>query len=268
MGQLDTIDGGLGKGLAAALDWWREAGVDCAFVDAPQDWLAAEVAAPRQNDAERRVAQAPRHSAAAPPESAGFETDRSNWPAKLEDFSPWWLSEPSLAPRGLRRLAPSGTANPALMVLVPMPAEDDGEMLLSGKTGKLLDAMLTAFGIESAQVYRASALPARIALPDWAAMARAGLGAVLSHHVALVSPQRLLVFGKTDISALLEHGSAHSAPNLRLFNHESGTTPVGFEYDLETLIAKPGWKAGVWQRWLDQSPPETGGTSNLGEMGR
>jgi len=75
----------------------------------------------------------------------------------------------------------------ALMVLVPMPAEDDGDILLSGKTGKLLNAMLAAFGIDSAQIYRASALPARIALPDWAAMASAGLGAVLAHHVALVS---------------------------------------------------------------------------------
>jgi len=25
--------------LAAALDWWREAGVDCAFLDEPQGWL-------------------------------------------------------------------------------------------------------------------------------------------------------------------------------------------------------------------------------------
>ena len=144
------------------------------------------------------------------------------------------------------------------MVLVPMPAEDDGNILLSGKTGKLLDAMLAAFGIDSDQVYRASALPARIALPDWAAMASAGLGAVLAHHIALVSPQRLLVFGRTDISTLMGHSSAHSAPNLRLFNHESGTVPGGFEYDLETLLAKPGLKAGVWQRWLDGSLPETG----------
>lgn len=268
MGQLDTFDGDLGSGLEAALGWWREAGVDCAFVDAPQDWLAAteKPAAARPLASNTPVtANAPTpagRTASLPPEAAPIAADRTSWPTSLDAFAPWWLAEPTLAPRGLIRVPPSGPANPALMVLVPMPAEDDGDILLSGKTGKLLDAMLAAFGIESAQVYRASALPARIALPDWAAMAHAGLGAVLSHHIALVSPQRVLVFGKTDISALLGHGSAHSAPNLRLFNHESGTVPARFEYDLETLVAKPGWKAGVWQRWLDSGLPETGADDN------
>jgi DNA polymerase len=139
----------------------------------------------------------------------------------------------------------------ALMVLVPMPAADDGEALLSGASGRLLDGMIAASGIDPGQVYRASALPARIALPDWAMLAAGGLGGVLAHHVALAAPQRLLVFGKTDISALMEHDSAHNALHLRAFNHESGNVPVGFEYDLETLLAKPAWKAGVWQRWLD-----------------
>ncbi len=276
MGQLDTQDSrvgdrGLGAGIEAALGWWRDAGVDCAFVDAPQDWLAAENPAPARKAAANRPeinTSAPGRAASSAPQAAQIAADRTQWPASLDAFAPWWLSEPTLATRGLTRVSPSGPANPALMVLVPMPAEDDSEILLSGKTGKLLDAMLEAFGIDSAQVYRASALPARIALPDWAALASAGLGAVLAHHIALVSPQRLLVFGKTDISALMGHGSAHSAANLRLFNHESGTIPAGFEYDLETLLAKPGWKAGVWQRWLDGFPAETGGTSGHGEMGR
>ena len=271
MGQLDTHDARLGAGLEAALGWWREAGVDCAFIDAPQDWLAAENPAPERKAAAGRQATnapAPGRSASSAPEAAPIAADRTNWPLSLGAFAPWWLSEPSLAPCGLTRVLPSGPDKPALMVLVPMPAEDDGDILLSGKTGKLLNAMLAAFGIDSAQIYRASALPARIALPDWAAMASAGLGAVLAHHVALVSPQRLLVFGKTDISALLGHGSAHNAPNLHQFNHDSGTIPVGFEYDLETFLAKPGWKAGVWQRWLDGCPPEPSGTSGHGEMGR
>lgn len=139
------------------------------------------------------------------------------------------------------------------MVLVPMPADDDGEVLLSGKSGGLLDAMVAAFGIDPALVYRASALPARIALPDWAGLGHAGLGAVLTRHISLVAPQRMLVFGRADISALMGHDSAHTAHHLRPFNHESGSVPVGYEYDLETLSAKPGWKAGVWQRWLDGS---------------
>ncbi|WP_298194970.1 hypothetical protein [Novosphingobium sp.] len=184
--------------------------------------------------------------------------DRSAWPEKLDDFSPWWLSEPSLAPRGAKRLLPHGPQSAPLMVLVPMPGEDDGEVLLSGRTGKLLDAMLCAMGLDPATVYRASALPARIALPDWAGLGTAGLGAVLKRHVSLVRPQRMLVFGRSDISALLGHDLAHNAHHLRTLNHENGSVPAGFEYDLETLLTKPGWKAGVWQRWLDGAAATVG----------
>ncbi len=253
MGQLDTGTSGLGDGLEAALAWWREAGVDYAFLDAPQDWLAAAAPVPAPK-AEQTPAPKPTRAAPPVPEAGPIAADRTRWPATLPDFAPWWLAEPSLAPRGLARVPPSGPANPALMVLVPMPAEDDEGALLSGKTGRLLDAMLAAFGVDPARVYRASALPARIALPDWAALAGAGLGAVLARHVTLVAPERLLVFGRSDILALMGHDSAHSALHLRGFNHESGTVSAGFEYDLETLLAKPGWKAGVWQRWLDGGP--------------
>lgn len=253
MGPLYTPDRSLGAALEAALGWWAEAGVDAAFVDAPQDWLEAETPTPTKRvppalpPVEKRPPRASAQAAAAP----NIAEDRSGWPEKLEDFAAWWLSEPSLAPRGARRLAPAGPQGAKLMVVVPMPAEDDGEVLLSGRCGKLLDAMLGAMGIDQAEVYRASALPARIALPDWAGLGASGLAAVLKRHVALAAPERMLVFGRSDISALLGHDLAHNAHHLRALNHDSGSVPAGFEYDLETLLAKPGWKAGVWQRWLD-----------------
>lgn len=257
MGSLDTNDMSqgrpLGEALEAALGWWAVAGVDMAFVDAPLDWLTAESPAPAAKQAptlppvEKRPPRVSTQLAVA----QSLAEDRSAWPQKFEDFSPWWLSEPSLAPRGAQRFAPYGPLGAPLMVLVPMPADDDVETLLSGRTGKLLDAMLAAMEIDPAAVYRASALPARIALPDWAGLGRAGLGAVLERHVALASPERMLVFGRADISALLGHDLAHNAHHLRALNHENGSVPAGFEYDLETLLAKPGWKSGVWQRWLD-----------------
>lgn len=253
MDPLDTNDRSLGQALEAALGWWADAGVDMAFIDAPQDWLAAEAPAPatRQAPVLPPVEQRPPRVSAQPAAAQPMAEDRSAWPQKFEDFAPWWLSEPSLAPRGAWRLAPRGPQGAALMVLVPMPADDDGETLLSGRTGKLLDAMLAAMGVDPEAVYKASALPARIALPDWAGLGAAGLGAVLKRHVALAAPGRMLVFGRADISALLGHDLAHNAHHLRALNHDNGNVPAGFEYDLETLLAKPGWKAGVWQRWLD-----------------
>lgn len=253
MGLLDTNDRSLGEALEAALGWWAEAGVDMAFVDAPQDWLAAEIparaakAAPALPPVEQRPPRISTQPAAVSP----VAEDRSAWPGNFEDFAAWWLSELTLAPKGARRFAPIGPRGAKLMVLVPMPAEDEGETLLSGRSGKLLDAMLGAMGMSSASVYRASALPARIALPDWAGLGAAGLGDVLKRHIALAAPERILVFGRGDILTLLGHDSAQNAHHLRALNHESGSVPAGFEYDLETLLAKPGWKSGVWQRWLD-----------------
>ena len=257
MGQTGTNDRSLAAGLEAALAWWREAGVDLAFVDAPQDWLEAQTK-PAAGKAPAVAAlpplpPKPPSISAQPAETAPIAADRSEWPETFENFAPWWLTEPTLAPRGAKRLPPVGPKSAPLMVLVPMPAEDDGDTLLSGRTGLLLDAMLTAMGLDPASIYRAAALPARIALPDWAGLGAAGLGAVRMRHVLLAAPQRLLVFGRNDISALLAHGPTQNAHDLRVFNHESGTVPAGFEYDLETLLAKPGWKAGVWQRWLDEA---------------
>lgn len=253
MGPLDTNDRSLGQALDAALGWWAEAGVDMAFVDAPQDWLAADVPAPSGKPAPTLppVEKRPARVSAQPAEAPAVAQDRSAWPEKLEDFAPWWLAEPTLAPKGAKRFSPVGPCGADLMVLVPMPAEDDGEALLSGSTGKLLDAMLGAMGLDPAAVYRASALPARIALPDWAGLGAAGVGDVLKRHIALAQPKRILVFGRGDILTLLGHDSAQNAHHLRALNHESGSVPAGFEYDLETLLAKPGWKSGVWQRWLD-----------------
>ncbi len=234
--------GGIGIDLAAALDWWREAGVDGDFTEAPQDWLAETLVG----------ASAPQPALAEPdkpaPQIGGLP---STWPKNLAEFRAWWLDEPSLAIAGLQRVGSAGPHRAALMVLVAMPEADDAETLLSGKTGRLLDALLEAFGLNRPQVYLASALPARVALPDWEALTEQGMGAVTAHHIALAAPQRLVVLGRGGISTLLGNGSAQSAAYLSVFNHESVSVPMLITPDLEALLVSPGMKAGLWNRWLD-----------------
>lgn len=236
--------------LDAAFDWWRDAGVDCHFIDDPQDWLAharaqeeAKAAAPRPLRLEpdvREVAKAP-----------SVADTRAEWPGTLAEFTPWWLAEPKLAPTGLKRHAPTGPQDARLMILVPMPADDDGDGLLTGRTGRLLDGMLGAMGLRRAETYLASALPARIAMPDWEALRTTGLGDVLLHHVALAAPQKLLILGQTGISTLLGHDLPNMAQNLQPLNHEGTSIPATSAYDLEAMLARPALKAGLWSRWLD-----------------
>jgi uracil-DNA glycosylase len=236
----------LADAMAAAMAWWRDAGVDLDLVDAPQDWL----------EASRPRAATPPPSKAQPevPAIEVIGGGRAAWPATLADFAPWWMAEPTLTPAGAPRVPPAGPEQPALMVVVTMPEADDRESLLSGPAGRLLDGFLAAAGLSRAQVYCAAALPVRSVSPDWAMLTEQGWGDLLAHHVALVRPERVILFGQSGISTLLRHDSPNTSPNLRSFNHTDATVPALSVLDLEAIVARPALKAGLWNRWLDWVP--------------
>ena len=236
--------------LAAAQAWWREAGVDLAFADVATDWLegartkeAQSVAPSTPSRVEAAIAPAP-----AAPRLGG---DRERWPTTLADFAGWWLTESTLDPApAAQRVMPAGPHAAPLMVLVAMPEPGDDAALLAGRRGRLLDAILTAFGFAREEIYLASVLPRPIAAPDWAALATAGLGEVLAHHVALAAPRRLIVFGR-DVSSLLGHDPAQVAQSSLRFNHEGLSVPLMFAPALEALLERAVLKRGLWARWLE-----------------
>jgi DNA polymerase len=234
--------------IAAALDWWRQAGVDATYTDEAQGWL-------REPEAERDRAPAAKTPSPAiepkPVRARQIGGPQEAWPQDLAAFRQWWLAEPSLDEGGLApRIAPVGDADPELMVLVAMPEEVDRDTLLSGPFGRLLDGFLAATGVASAQVYQASALARHTALPDWPGLAADGLGKVIARHVALVRPKRLLVLGR-NILPLCGHDPAQPAAALTFFNHEGGRVPVLAEVGLDRLLANAQLRARLWKRWLD-----------------
>lgn len=245
--------GALKADIAAALDWWREAGVDHDYQDDPRDWLPPPPAAVAE--AAPQLAPPPPLArpayGAAPQVMATVGGPRDGWPQRLEDFAPWWLAEPSLD-HGIvmERIAPRGPHAAPLMVLVDQPEAGDRDLLLSGPLGKLLNGFLRAAGFEPDQVYVATALCRHTPMPDWSALIAAGLDSVTAHHVALAAPQRLIVLGG-NLSPLLGHDPTLSAESLRGFNHEGRTIPVLVAPGLDELLLRPRWKAVLWQRWLD-----------------
>ena len=232
--------------VGAALDWWREAGVDTDYSDAPQAWLSdPSSSTPATVNAQKTPASA---ELSPEPKIGGA---RTAWPQDLASFHDWWLGEPSLDEGGLApRIAPVGDAGAELMVVVAMPEESDASTLLAGSQGKLLDGFLAAAGLPSAAIYRAAVLPRYTPFPDWAELERQGMGTVLAHHVALVRPKRLMVLGRV-ILPLCGHDPAQGAQKLRSFNHEGGRVPTLYEVGLERLLVNWQSRARLWQRWLE-----------------
>ena len=233
----------LATDYAAALDWWREAGVDLDYADEPTAWLREpEVEAePEPAPPPRTV---PRPSAAPALERAlarepgvPIGGDPARWPSGLAEFRTFWLTEPSLDPGALAdRAAPMGAAGAALMVLVGQPDESDREALLSGDQGALLTRIFRATGLDESQVYLASALPRCTPLPDWDDLAARGLAALTRHHIALVAPRRLITFGKAASTLAADSGvSTLTAPQL------------------ETLARSTAHKRRFWNAWLEWS---------------
>ncbi|MDP3905648.1 hypothetical protein [Novosphingobium sp.] len=243
----DAPDGLSPAQFAAAVDWWRDAGVDLDFVDAARDWLT------RPDDAVP-AGTAPQFTVPEPPAPAPAPKiggDGADLPATLAEFTQWWLTDPSLdGGQVFDRVAPRGPAGAELMVLVDHPEPGDSQRLLDGPQGQLLDAILTSFGIAPDAAYVASCLPRHTPMPDWAALAEAGLGRIVTTHVKLAAPQRLIVLGP-HISSLLGHDPAKSANPLPRFNHEGANVPVLVAQGLVRLGGRPRDKAALWDAWLN-----------------
>lgn len=237
---------GIRQQITAAFDWWRDAGVDCDFTDDPRSWIAAEEP---PAEAAPKFQPVPEKRAAEPAPAPKIEP--SSLPADLPAFVDWWLSEPVLdAGRVTARLSPRGNAGAELMVVVAHPEAGDTDTLLSGPQGRGLDAMLLAMGIAREAAYVASALPRHTPHADWAAAASAGLGAAMLHHIELVSPRRLIVFGD-NILPLLGNDLPKSHADFLKVNHDGEKVALLVARELGALLERPRWKASFWQRWLE-----------------
>lgn len=250
-GQHPSTGADLSTAISAALDWWQEAGVDLDYEDAARDWLAGAASTATAEPVEAAppvLVMAPK----APPSPAQrIGGEPASWPAKFEEFAPWWLSEPLLDNgQVFARIAPRGAQGAPVMILVDHPESSDSDRLLSGEEGRLLDAILRAIGIEPDQAYVASLLPRHMPMPDWDALAAGGLGELALHHVALAGPQRVITFGK-HVSSLLGNDPAKSADPARHFYQLGSGIPALAAPALGTLMARPRGKAGLWRALLD-----------------
>lgn len=213
----------------SALSWWEEAGVDTIVGEAPRDWLSP-----------RPKAEA---SAAAPVQAEAM-------PDSLDTFLGWLASTDTLpfASPAAPRIAPAGDPAAPLMVVTDMPTDADvaAGTIFSGEAGALVERMLKAIGWSRDMIWLAPFSPIR---PPAGRIDPAGVRALTQialHHIGLVGPRALLIFGDSCSRALL--GQPMTAARGRWHDLE---TPKGSVRALVTirpqeLLTQPRLKAHAW----------------------
>ena len=251
----------LARQMAAAFDWWRDAGVDYGFCDDATVWLYPDAADMETTGAADHAEPALTKrdfsydgdlARGADPAPA-IDLLGESPPTSLEEFHRFWLESlglDTIGPRG--RIAPRGAERAEVMILTVHPEETDRENLLSGPQGALLANFLVAAGIDAGQAYFASALPRHMAMADTAAIARSGITGVTLHHIELAQPKRIIAFG-ANILPLIGHDQAQDITAIRHIDHGGKITPLLVSEDLDSLMSMPRLKARFWKRWMGWS---------------
>jgi DNA polymerase len=221
--------------IASALEWWRDAGVDCEIDDSPRDWLARAGATPAVD----RLPEQVRDAVEAP-----------TLPATLEEFTIWRLGTavPEAGWPG-QALGTQGDVASGLMIVVDMPdREDDAAgQLLSGSAGVLFDRMLAAIGRDRQSIYLAALAVKRPPAGRVTEETGQKLAALIRNHLSLARPKRVLALGNAASRAITGLDVANARASLRKVNHDGGTSEVVASFHPRFLLEKPVAKADAWK---------------------
>jgi uracil-DNA glycosylase family 4 len=216
---------------ASALQWWADAGVDVMIDEQPHDWLRPRAKVETQPEA---------------PPPAPTET----LPGQLDLFQAWLRDSDSLsfASPSAPRICPSGDPASGLMILTDMPAAEDcgAGALLSGEAGRLFDRMLAAIGRSRESVYLASLSCLRSPTGSFTGDSQSQCAALARHHIGLVQPKAVLLFGDTCGKALLGLSVMQGRGRWHDLSTHAGHIPAMLSFHPERLLEQPNFKAAAW----------------------
>lgn len=248
------------------LAFYLEAGVDCALADDPVDRLAepdsATIAAPRESPAQRparelpaaapavsrsEIAPAPEAAIASAREAARTAPSLEALRALLENFDGCALKHTAT-----RLVFSDGNPQARIMFVGEAPGrEEDIEGLpFVGRSGKLLDRMIGAIGLDRSKVYIANVIPWRppgnrtptpqetqICLP------------FIQRQIELVNPDVLVTLGNPSTQTLLSTREGIMKTRGKWFDYDTGTRSIRAiaTFHPAYLLRSPSYKRMTWQ---------------------
>lgn len=214
---------------ASALAWWQEAGVDTFVAEEPRNWLNPKpVVAPALSEPEAMAA----------PVAA--------MPDTIHAFHAWLAAAPLPFPTIGARLAPAGEPSAPLMVLIDMPTQSGG--WFEGEADPLFDRMLAAMnGLNRDKLYLAPLTPARPINGRIDAAQARRLGEIARHHIGLVRPRALLLFGEACALALLDISIAHARGRRQEIDTPAGPVPAVATIRPEQIGGRKPLREMVWE---------------------
>jgi len=219
--------------VVSALEWWRDAGIDCEIDDVPRDWLARTPSPDKPLSAIRET-----------------PAEAQKLPETLAEFLDWRLgvAAPEASWPG-RALGVQGNAASGLMIVADMPDREDDAAgaLLSGSAGRLFDRMLAAIGRDRDSVYLTALAVKRPPAGRVTDETGQKMATLIRHHLSLAAPKRVLALGNAASRAITGMDVADARGSLRVVNHDGGTSEVVASFHPRFLLERPAAKADAWR---------------------
>src|SRR4051794_15112579 len=248
------------------LAFYLEAGVDCALADAPVDRLAepdsATIAAPRENPAQRLVREAPAATPAvsrseivpAPEAAIASAREAARTAPSLEALRALLENFDGCALKHTATRLVFSDGNPQARVMfvgeAPGRDEDIEGLPFVGRSGKLLDRMIAAIGLDRSKAYIANVIPWRppgnrtptpqetqICLP------------FIQRQIELVNPDVLVTLGNPSTQTLLSTREGIMRTRGKWFDYDTGTRVIRAmaTFHPAYLLRSPSYKRMAWQ---------------------
>jgi DNA polymerase len=248
------------------LAFYLEAGVDCALMDQPIDRLASEDAvgdAPaaasrpvlrRELNAPAPIAAPTIQAAPAPEEAISSARDAARTAPTLEALRALMQAFDGCALKSTATQLVFADGNPQTRIMfvgeAPGREEDLEGLPFVGRSGKLLNLMIGAIGLNRGNAYIANVIPWRppgnrtptpqetqICLP------------FIRRQIELVNPDVLVTLGNPSTQTLLETRDGIMRTRGRWFDYDTGTRKIRAmpTFHPAYLLRQPSYKRLAWQ---------------------